>query len=141
MATASPDIKKPVELDVPASDIASELARARARIAELEAQATKSANQAPATNFTSATEIDAGKDEEGTQWWWYKVDLPPVGGVDIKCNGVPYYHGEQYKVTTDTLRTIKDIVFRNWKHESDIHGSNENFYRQPKETVLRGNRR
>ena len=106
-------------------------------VAELEAKATA----APASNFSASTEVDAGTDDDGTQWWWYKIDLPPVGGIDIRCNGVPYYHSEQYKVTTDTLRTLKDIVFRNWKHEGDIHGSNENFYRQPKETVLRGNKR
>jgi len=131
------DAKKPGDIELPPSDIAAELARARARIAELEAKA----NQAPPSSFSASTEIDAGKDEDGTQWWWYKVDLPPVGGVDIRCNGMPFYHGEQYKVTTDTLRTLKDIVYRNWKHEGDIHGSNENFYRQPKEQVLRGNRR
>ena len=131
------DTKKPGDIDLPPSDLANELAKARARIAELEA----AANQAPSSTFSATTEIDAGKDEDGTQWWWYKMDLPPVGGLDVKVNGVPFYHGEQYKVTTDTLRTLKDIVFRNWKHEGDIHGSNENFYRQPKEQVLRGNRR
>jgi len=131
------DTKKPGDIDLPPSDLANELAKARARIAELEA----AANQAPSSTFSATTEIDAGKDEDGTQWWWYKMDLPPVGGIDVKVNGVPFYHGEQYKITTDTLRTLKDIVFRNWKHEGDIHGSNENFYRQPKEQVLRGTRR
>ena len=131
------DTKKPGDIDLPPSDLANELAKARARIAELEA----AANQAPSSTFSATTEIDAGKDEDGTQWWWYKMDLPPVGGIDVKVNGVPFYHGEQYKITTDTLRTLKDNVFRNWKHEGDIHGSNENFYRQPKEQVLRGTRR
>jgi len=130
------DLKKPTDLDLPPTDLAAELARARARIAELE----RTASQPPAPSFSSATEVDAGIDEDGVQWWWYKLDLPPVGGIDIKIGGVPFYHGEQYKVTTNTLRSLKDIVYRNWKHEGDIHGSNENFYRQPKEQVLRGGR-
>jgi len=29
-----------------------------------------------------------------------------------------------------TLSTLKDIVYRNWKHDRDIHGTDENFYRK-----------
>lgn len=127
-----------VTLDMSPADTAQELARARARIAELESQQTSAANS---WAITSNTEISVGKDDNGTEWWFYKIDLPPSGGIEVKINGVPYYHGEQYKINTDTLRTIKDIVFRCWKHEGDIHGNNENFYRQPKNAVLRGQRR
>jgi hypothetical protein len=129
--------EKPIpELDQSPADTALEMARLRARIADLEAAKTA----APSFTITSNTEVSAGLDELDHEWWFYKIDLPPSGGIEIKLNGIAYYHGEQYKVDTDTLRTLKDIVFRCWKHEGDIHGSNENFYRRPQERVLRGTR-
>ena len=69
--------------------------------------------------------------------WWYKIDLPPSGGMNIKLNSQPYEHGQVYEFTTDTLRTVKDIVFRCWAHERSIKGDNENFYRREKQPVLR----
>ena len=71
----------------------------------------------------------------------YRVELPPSGGTDIKINGVPYYHGVVYKFTIDQLRTVKEMIARSWSHEASISGSNENFYRAPKNTVLRGGAR
>jgi hypothetical protein len=133
--------KAPVELDMSPAETAQELARLRARVNELEARPL------PNTSFaiTNATEIDAGITSEEVdgkmqevQWWYYKIDLPPSGGIDIKINGVAFYHGEQYKITTNTLRMLKDTVAKCWKHEEQIHGSNENFYRRPQERVLRG---
>ncbi len=73
--------------------------------------------------------------------WWYKIDLPPSGGLNIKLNGQPYEHGQVYEFTTDTLRTVKDIVYRCWAHERSIKGDNENFYRREKQPVLRMNAR
>jgi len=131
MGTKGPD------LDMSPADTAQELAKARARIAELESR------QAPALagSFTSNTEIDAGENDRGLQEWFYKIDLPPSGGSDIRFNGVPYYHGEQYKVDTDTLRSLKDVVARCWKHNDDINGNNEDFYRKQTNKTLRGNGR
>jgi len=63
--------------------------------------------------------------------FFYKIDMPPCGGTDLKINGVPYYHGATYEVTLDELQSIKDIVAKCWKHDSDIHGTDENFYRKP----------
>lgn len=63
--------------------------------------------------------------------WYYKIDLPPVGGDGLKINDVPLYHGAVYEFDIDTLRTVKEMVFRCWKHEADIRGSDENFYRKP----------
>jgi hypothetical protein len=122
------------DIDASPAETALELAKARARIAELEA----AASSRPSFAITSATELFAGKDENGTDWWYYKIDLPPSGGIDIKINGISYYHGEQYKIDTNTLRDLKDKVFRCWKHEGDIKGNNENFYRRPTEVVMRG---
>jgi hypothetical protein len=68
----------------------------------------------------------------------YRIELPPSGGLDVRINGVPYYHGQEYSIDLDTLRTIKDVVHRSWAHEASIRGSNENFYRQPANVVLRG---
>ena len=63
--------------------------------------------------------------------YYYKVDMPPCGGNDLKINGTPYYHGAVYEFDSDTLRTVKEMIFRLWKHDADIHGSDENFYRSP----------
>lgn len=68
---------------------------------------------------------------ENVPTFYYKVDLPPCGGSDLKLNGTPYYHGGVYELDLDTLRTVKDMVYRMWKHDAEIHGSDENFYRKP----------
>lgn len=62
--------------------------------------------------------------------YYYTIDMPPVGGTDIKLNGREFFHGQTYEVTLDELRTLKDIVHRLWGHERDIHEDNEKVYRQ-----------
>src|SRR5208282_450197 len=60
-----------------------------------------------------------------------KIDLPPSGDVALKINDTPFYHGAVYEVDVDTLSTIKDIVYRCWDHDRQIHGDkNENAYRR-----------
>jgi len=62
--------------------------------------------------------------------YFYKIDLPPVGGEGIRINGTLLYHGQVVRCDARTLSTLKDIVYRNWKHDRDIHGTDENFYRK-----------
>jgi hypothetical protein len=59
----------------------------------------------------------------------YRIDMPPVGGTDLKINEVPFYHGATYKLDIDTLRTVKEMVYRLWDHDRNIHGTDENAYR------------
>jgi hypothetical protein len=59
----------------------------------------------------------------------YKIDLAPAGGEYISINGTRYYHGMVAKFDEDTLRTVKEIVYRGWDHERNTHGSDENAYR------------
>ena len=68
--------------------------------------------------------------------YFYKIDMPPCGGVDMKINGASYYHGAVYEFDLDTLRTVKEMMYRLWKHDADIHGSDENAYRKPQRTRL-----
>jgi hypothetical protein len=68
--------------------------------------------------------------------YFYTINMPPVGGSCLRINGQEFYHGQTYKFDIDTLRTVKDMVFRLWKHDADIHGSDENFYRKPQRPHL-----
>jgi len=73
--------------------------------------------------------VEEGPDENGL--YSVQIDLPPSGGWNIMIDGNPYFHGQTYKVDINKLRTLKEIMFRSWKHDSDLHGGNENAYRQP----------
>lgn len=69
--------------------------------------------------------------------YYYKVIMAPCGGLDIKINGQPFNHGMTYEVDIDTLRTMKDIVWRTWTHDKSVHGdSDENAYRKHTNPVL-----
>lgn len=73
----------------------------------------------------------------------YLINLPPCGGTDLKLNGVAYYHNTVYELDLDTLRSVKEIVARCWDHDKQIHGTDENFYRQKgnyESTIGRSNR-
>lgn len=136
MADPKHDVKttEPVAVAPTAADQAVELARLRARVQELEARETFV--QLPGS---AITEVFAGmEDYEGEQrdTWHYRIDLPASGGADLSINGHRFYHGQTYKVSTDTLRTLKDQVARAWGHEANISGSNENFYRREKATRI-----
>lgn len=74
--------------------------------------------------------------QEEVPTFFYKIDLPPVGGLGLTINGMPLYHNTVYEFDLDTLRTVKDMVYKCWKHDSDIHGSDENQYRKPTNTTL-----
>jgi len=63
--------------------------------------------------------------------FFYKIDLPPVGGLGLTINGLPLYHGTVYEFDLDSLRMVKDLVHKSWKHDADIHGTDENVYRKP----------
>jgi hypothetical protein len=113
------------------SDAAKEIA---------EDEANRLQQQAQASLLTSnVTERFAGKSDDGEQdMWWYRIDLAPCGGLDIKINGLAYIHGETYKLTTDQLRSIKEIVARTWNHENAINGTNENPYKKAQNRLLGG---
>lgn len=68
--------------------------------------------------------------------FFYKIDMPPCGGTHIGINGVAFYHGAVYEFDEDTLRTVKEMVYRTWDHDRSIHGSDENFYRGKQQTRL-----
>jgi hypothetical protein len=67
--------------------------------------------------------------------FFYKINMPPCGGSDMKINGMPLYHGATVELDIDTLRTVKDMVYRMWAHDREIHGSDENFYRKANKDV------
>jgi hypothetical protein len=70
--------------------------------------------------------------------FFFKIDLPPVGGEALAINGTQLYHGTVYEFDIDTLRTVKEMVFRLWDHDRNIHGSDENVYRKPVNATFSG---
>ncbi len=82
--------------------------------------------------------LNAVFEEVDEPTYFYKIDLPPVGGIGLMLNGVYLYHGTVYEMDIHTLRTVKDSVYKCWKHDADVHGSDENAYRTPTNRVLRG---
>jgi hypothetical protein len=62
--------------------------------------------------------------------YFYKINMPPVGGLDLKINQLPFYHGQTVEVDIDTLRSIMEQVGRLWRHDADIHQSEERVYRK-----------
>jgi hypothetical protein len=72
--------------------------------------------------------------------YFYKVDLPPVGGDGLNTNGIPLLHGVVYELDIDTLRSVKERVYRLWDHERNISGSNENFYHRPQTPTISARR-
>lgn len=69
--------------------------------------------------------------------FFYTVNLPK-GAWSLARNGFEYCHGQTYELDINTLRDLKSGVWGCWKHEYDIHGSNENEYRAPAPINLRG---
>lgn len=61
--------------------------------------------------------------------YFYKILLPPVGGDGLTTNGEQLLHGLVYELDIDTLRSVKERVYRLWDHERNIRGTDENFYR------------
>ncbi|MHB9838513.1 hypothetical protein Q8F57_027165 [Paraburkholderia terrae] len=123
----------------------------RARIKALEAQneqleaakdiaeeesARLSAQAQSSLLTTSVVERFAGKAADGSDLWWYRIDMAPCGGTELKINGKPYLHGESYKFDTDTLRVVKEMVSRTWVHENDINGHAFNPYKRAQNRVL-----
>lgn len=66
--------------------------------------------------------------QEEVPTFFYKISLPPVGGLGLTVNGLPLYHDTVYEFDLDTLRSVKDMVFKCWKHEADIHGNDDNAF-------------
>ncbi len=70
--------------------------------------------------------------------YFYRVDLPPVGGIGLTINQQPLYHGVVYEFDEDSLRSVKDMVFKVWDHEKNIHGTDENAFRRPRSNTIHG---
>lgn len=150
--TKRPDFEFKPSASAPATDgtLPERLAAAQAedkdaRIAQLEAEnkrlkgefhRAQEAAQNSALMLSQFQEVYAGKtepDKDGNvqDLWTYTIDLALNGGQGLRINGVWYYHGQTYTLTTDQLRTIKDMVFRTHVHEANVFGhANDNFYRQ-----------
>lgn len=59
------------------------------------------------------------------EFFRYMIDMPAVGGLDLKIGGNQYVHGETYDLDINTLRCVQEQVARLWFHEAQIQGNNE----------------
>jgi hypothetical protein len=134
---AAPETPEQLKIRIAELELALERSGAARLIAEDES-ARMSAQAQSSMLTTNVTERFAGTSDAGHDLWWYRIDLAPCGGTEIKINGMPYYHGSTYKFETDLLRTIKEIVSRTWDHENNIMGANENVYKVAQDRILRG---
>ena len=134
-----PDEETPEQLKARIKRLEEALAKSDAGRMIAEEESARLSAQAQSTLFTTnVTERFSRKTSDGQDLWWYRVDLAPSGGTDIRINGIQYVHGETYEFTTDLLRSVKEIVSRTWGHEANIHGENENVYKRAQDRVLRG---
>ena len=124
---------------IKALEAANEKLAAAKDVAE-EESARLSAQAQTSLLTTAVVERFAGTTEDGDDLWWYRIDMAPCGGVDLKINNKPYLHGETYKFDTNTLRVVKEMVARTWVHENDINGHSFNPYRRAQNAVLGGGR-
>lgn len=120
---------------IKALEVENEKLGAAKELAE-EESARLSAQAQSSLMTTSVVERFAGTAEDGTDMWWYRIDMAPCGGTELRINSKPYLHGETYKFDTDTLRAIKEMVARTWVHENDINGHAFNPYKRAQNKVL-----
>src|SRR6202158_6117198 len=132
-------LETPEQLKARIAQLEEELRRSGAARLIAEEESSRLSAQAQSTMFTTnVTERFSRIADDGSDVYWYRIDLAPCGGTEIKINGVPYYHGSTYEFRTDLLRSIKEILARTWDHENNIQGSNENAYKVAQDRILRG---
>jgi len=138
----SASAETPEQLKARIAELEGELRRSGAARLIAEEESARLSAQAQSSMFTTnVTERFSRVADDGSAVYWYRIDLAPCGGTEVKINGTPYYHGSTYEFRTDLLRTVKEIVARTWDHENNIMGSNENAYKVAQDRVLRGGER
>lgn len=65
------------------------------------------------------------------------IDLPPFA-ADIRVNLRPYQHNHSYRVPRHIARSLREIMYRAWRHEElEIQGKKlHQFYQKPRDTVV-----
>lgn len=77
----------------------------------------------------------AGNDvEEEVDVYKLTINLPPSGGLFIKINDFPLYSGQTYNLEMDTIRTVKDMMYRAWLHENNVAGDEREVAYKPQGT-------
>src|SRR6478736_2744151 len=132
-------VETPEQLKARIKALEADLEKSTAGRLIAEEESARLSAQAQSSMFTTnVTERFSRKTSDGVDMWWYRIDLAPCGGIDIRLNGQQYVHGTTYEFTTDVLRSVKEIVARTWDHENNINGANENAYKVAQDRVLRG---
>jgi hypothetical protein len=56
---------------------------------------------------------------------------------DIKLNGCSYRHGGTYRVPRHVAETMREIMYRGWKHQNEVDGKSlSQFYQKARPYVL-----
>jgi carboxylesterase type B len=128
----------PEQLKARIKALEAALDKSNAGRAIAEEESARLSAQAQSSLFTTNVTERFSRKVDGKDLWWYRIDLAPCGGIDIRINGQQYVHGSTYEFETDLLRSVKEIVARTWDHENNIMGSNENVYKVAQDRILRG---
>lgn len=57
------------------------------------------------------------------------IDLAPYCS-EIRIDGAVYFQGHSYTVRTSVAEGMAEMMANTWKHQSQIDGKSENFYRK-----------
>lgn len=54
----------------------------------------------------------------------------------LTVDGKKYFHGTTYYLSAAQAASIRESIYRGWKHEAEIRGANSNAYRKPNSISL-----
>ena len=62
------------------------------------------------------------------------INLPASAGMFIRINDFPLYNGQTYKLEMDTVRSVKEAMYRAWWHENNVAGDEREVAYRPQGT-------
>lgn len=122
--------KKPIQF-VPADLTDEEIEAVRLEVQSEVAEEDKKAQlKALKAKLKREARAKAGLEEEQVD---IIIDLAPYE-TRILLDNVAYMHGRTYTVPASKAAVMREIMQNTWRHQSEIDGKSENFYRKTRDT-------